>query len=59
MKANTLRREGDNVSVTSGFSSLTEDATLQEAYMGAVSDGPTYVLILVSSYLETSFQCPC
>ncbi len=43
MKAGTVRRgssatEGDNVSVTSGFSSLTEDATLQEAYMGAVSD---------------------
>ncbi len=43
MKSGTLRRgssatEGDNVSVISGFSSLTEDATLQEAYMGAVSD---------------------
>ena len=38
----TLRRtsvggDGDNVSVTSGFNSLTDDATLQEAYMGAVS----------------------
>ncbi len=28
---------GDNVSIRSGYSATTEDATLQEVYMGAVS----------------------
>lgn len=35
--ARRVSSDGDNVSVTSGFSSLTEDATLQEAFMEAVS----------------------
>ena len=30
---------GDNVSMHSAYSVATEDTTLQEAYMGAVSEG--------------------
>ena len=37
--------EGDNISVNSGFSTFTEDAGLQEAYIGFVRKLPDFLVM--------------